>query len=491
MHEPTDVAHGPRPVRAPRGTELTCRGWQQEAVLRMLESYVGPDAWRAGVRRYIARHAYGNTISDDLWGAIEAAAGKPVTAIAHDFTLQPGVPLITVTDVACAGGISRVSLAQGEHTRDRADKKPLAWRVPVLLQAVGAAEPVRALVTGGQATVAVPGCGPVIVNAGQTGYYRTLYAPAQFARIVDSFPRLASIDQLGILADTWALGRAGVQPVSDTLDLALATPPEADARIWGQVADVLRAIDDAVRDDAGLREDFRRFAGARLGPVFARVGWVPREGEPAPVAILRDELIETLGVLGDPAVVAEARRRYAAEASDPSAIAGPLRKAILGVVARHADAATWDRLRAAAIAEKTPLVKDHLYALLSSTADEPLARRALDLALTAEPGATNSAEMVARVSVEHPDLAFDFAVAHMAALDERLDATSRTRYYAGLAGRSAAPATLVKLEAYAAAHVDAKSRRDTATAAASITDRIRVRGVVRPAVASWLARNAG
>src|SRR5579871_6380512 len=27
---------GPRPVRAPRGTEMTCKGWQQEAALRML-----------------------------------------------------------------------------------------------------------------------------------------------------------------------------------------------------------------------------------------------------------------------------------------------------------------------------------------------------------------------------------------------------------------------------------------------------------------------
>ena len=43
MHEPTDVAHGPRPVRAPRGTELTCRGWQQEAVLRMLMNNLDPD----------------------------------------------------------------------------------------------------------------------------------------------------------------------------------------------------------------------------------------------------------------------------------------------------------------------------------------------------------------------------------------------------------------------------------------------------------------
>ena len=34
---------GPRTVRAPRGTELTCRGWQQEAALRMLMNNLDPD----------------------------------------------------------------------------------------------------------------------------------------------------------------------------------------------------------------------------------------------------------------------------------------------------------------------------------------------------------------------------------------------------------------------------------------------------------------
>ena len=88
--------------------------------------------------------------------------------------------------------------------------------------------------------------------------------------------------------------------------------------------------------------------------------------------------------------------------------------------------------------------------------------------------------MVSRVAVEHPDLAFDFAMAHMAALNERLDATSRSRYYAGLAGRSADPAMLGKLKAYAAANVDERSRRDTDTAAANIADRIRVRASCCP-----------
>src|SRR6478735_8813619 len=34
---------GPRPVRAPRGTQLSARGWQQEAALRMLQNNLDPE----------------------------------------------------------------------------------------------------------------------------------------------------------------------------------------------------------------------------------------------------------------------------------------------------------------------------------------------------------------------------------------------------------------------------------------------------------------
>jgi urocanate hydratase len=43
MEDARPEAHGPRPVRAARGTELTCRGWQQEAVLRMLMNNLDPE----------------------------------------------------------------------------------------------------------------------------------------------------------------------------------------------------------------------------------------------------------------------------------------------------------------------------------------------------------------------------------------------------------------------------------------------------------------
>src|SRR3954469_8944331 len=39
----TNSSAGARPVRAPRGTEMTCRGWAQKAALRMLMNNLDPE----------------------------------------------------------------------------------------------------------------------------------------------------------------------------------------------------------------------------------------------------------------------------------------------------------------------------------------------------------------------------------------------------------------------------------------------------------------
>lgn len=454
------------------------------AVIRMLEGYVGADAWRTGVRSYMKKHAYGNTVSDDLWREIQAASGKPMLDIAHDFTLQPGIPMLRVS-ATCNNGKTTLSFAQGEFTRDRPDKQPLRWRVPVIAQSVGG-QPVRTIVEGGHGTLDVPGCGPVVVNAGQSGYYRTLYAPEQFATLREGFVKLDAIDQLGLMNDVWALGMAGLQSPSDYLDLAQQAPVDADPQIWGDIAGRLLSLDEYYEGDADRQARFRAFAVERLAPVFARVGWNAKPGEADPVTILRTQLIETLGALGDRDVVAESRRRYAAQSGDADALPGALRRTVLGVVARHADAATWDQLHAAAKAEKTPLVKNELYALLASTQDATLARRALDLALTDEPGATNSAGMIRTVARLHPELAFDFAVAHREQVDARVDSTSRARYYPALANASLDPAIIGRIREYAQAHVAERSRTASETAIANIGYRIQVREQRLPAIDAWL-----
>jgi len=467
-----------------------------ESVIRMLEAYVGEQAWRGGVRAYMRAHAYGNTVSDDLWKQVEKAAGKPVTAIAHDFTLQPGVPLVQVGDPVCRDGMTTVPLTQAEFAPDRTDKAPLAWRVPVIAQIAGNARRASTLVAGGKGTITLPGCGAVIVNAGQSGYYRTLYTGAGFRQLAQGFAHLAPIDQIGLLADSSALGQAGLQPASDVLDLVQATPAAADAAVWARIAGLLDGIHaryvGAARSggagaiDPARQQRFDAFAIARLKPLMAQVGWEARAGEASAVAKLREELIVVLSDLGDGELITEARRRYAALAKDANAIPGPLRKTVMGIIAQHADAATWEQLHAAARAETNPLVRDQRYTLLAGTEDRALAMRALELALTDGPGLTISASMISEVAGRYPDMAFDFAVAHLAQINERVDASSRSRYLALLGMGSADPAMVGKLGAYAEANLAPGSRGDTEAAIAAIQDRIRSNATRLPAIDAWL-----
>ncbi len=457
-----------------------------EAVINMLEKYVGEDAWRAGVQRYIKAHAYGNTVSDDLWKAMDEGARKPITDIAHDFTLQPGIPLITVAEASCQGSTTKLTLTQGEFTRDRPEKKPLSWHVPVIATSLDG-KPVSTLVTGGHGALDVPGCGPIVVNAGQSGYYRTLYTPAAFQSLSASFNKLSQIDELGLMSDTWALGLAGLQAASNVLDLAQHVPADASPEIWEQVAGIFNGLDHYYDGDAARQPTLRTFAIARLAPEFERIGWTPKADESGPTKILRTQLIYTLSQLDDAGVISKARAYFA----QPDSMPAELRKAILYVVASHADAATWDRLHAQAKAEGTPLIKTELYGLLATSKDDALAKRALAMALTSEPGATTSASMISAVSRNHPDLAFDFAVAHRAEVDKLVDASSASRYFPGLGNGSLDPAMIGKIEAYSKAYIATGSRRAADTVIANIRYRMMIREKRLPAIDAWLKKNGG
>ena len=342
------------------------------AVIGMLEDYVGADAWREGVRSYIRKHAYGNAVTDDLWREVDQAApGRQLMQVAHDFTLQPGVPLIKASAV-CEAGATRVVLEQGEFTVDRPDKTPLRWHVPVSVRG-GDGSVVRVLVDG-QASATLPGCGaPVVVNAGQKGYYRTLYAPQQFRALRDGYARLPVVDQLGVMLDASALAQTGLQPEADLLDLADQVPLDASPDLWQLVAGVLGGIDDMFKGQPERQAAFRKYALSRLSPKFEQLGWESREGDSSTVKDLRTSLIGTLSGMGDAKVVAEARRRFAAAASDPAAMPPDLRNTVLDIVAYNADAATWDKLHAMARGEQSSMIRDQYYGLLARAKDKALA----------------------------------------------------------------------------------------------------------------------
>lgn len=459
-----------------------------EAVITMLEGYVGEDVWKAGIQSYMKAHAYGNTVTDDLWKAVEGAGAKGLVSIAHDFTSQPGIPLVKVDSARCEGGNTLLTLSQGEFSRDQKDQKdkaPLKWNVPVKAQVLGGEA--QRLILQGAGAMTLPGCGAYVVNAGQTGYYRSLYPAANVTALAKDFTKLASIDQNGLLADNWQLGLGGYQPMGQALDLIDAVPATASPAVLAEVPGYLNGAYDMLESDKAAQAKVAAYASAKLGPVLQAIGFDAKADEGPQAPVLRASLVSTLGAMGDAAVVAEANARFARLASDPAALDGPLRNVWLRIIAENADQATWDKLRAMANGAKTDLEKSTLFALLGSARNTMLAQKALDLALTDEPGKTTSAAIISAVGYEHPMLAVDYVLAHRQQYEALIDVSARSQALARLGINSAEPLMATKLDAYATKYLTPESRKVVDRAISTISTRIETRTRLKPALTAWFA----
>ena len=452
------------------------------AVVAMLEGYVGEDAFQAAIRAYIAKHAYGNTTTDQLWAELDRVAPGPVTKVAHDFTLQPGIPLIDVEARPKA-----IRLSQSRFSA--AAPATGTWLTPVRVAALTAAEPWSGLVSRDRPRRVPLTSGTLpIVNAGQTSYFRTRYSPELWARIPPAFVALPPADQLGLIYDTRALADFGFAPIGRFLELAKAAAAVEEPVVLSALANELAALGRIYRDRDGAA--FRNYARLRLRPVLRRVGWDPRPGEGDNVPGLRDDLIRALSDLDDPDVRAEARRRFQADLVEPAALKGALEQTVQSVVARHADRREWEQLRALARQAAATTERNRLYRLLASAKDPALADRALQLALSGEPPATTAPGIISGVGVLHPDKTFDFALQHRTRVEAMVEPTSRAGYFARLGQGSRDKAMLAKLEAYAAT-LPASSRSEVSKAVSEVRHRRAVANRWLAEVDRWLAANPG
>ena len=445
------------------------------AVIRMLEAYVGEDTFRAGVRRYMQDHAYGNTVTDDLWAEIDAVSPKKIRDIAHDFTLQAGVPLIAAQAASCARGELALELSQSRFAiDDSAARGAQIWRVPVAMQALGSAGATNLIVSGRTAIRAtLPRCGPALLNVGQSGYYRSRYTSEGLLRLADHFQELAAQDQLGLLNDAKALAFVGQVPMAQFLSLTTKLPLDGEPLIWSDLTDSLVSLDRSYAQHPG-RGAFRDYARSLLRPELARVGWAARAGEPDNVESLRATLLAAMGRLADAAVVSEARRRFSRLIAAPSRMSAAERNNVLEVVAANADSPTWQKLHLLARTAATELEKQHYYRLLGSAADPRLAQQALDLALTQEAAVTLRPLIISAVASDHPELAANFAIAHWDDIDPILETDSKSQYVPRLASSSSSPGMIAGLNAFAAGHIPPSARSSLEKAIAHIRYNVQV-----------------
>jgi aminopeptidase N len=449
------------------------------AVIRMLEAYAGPDNFRAGVRRYMKAHAYGNTEDADFWKEVQAVSGKPILGVEADFTTQTGVPLLKV-DEKDGLGLSEGRFAEDPSTV--ASLPPQRWRIPVAVRA--GAETKTYLLDGANPVNAVePAAGPVVVNAGQYGYFRTLYPKALMTRFSAQPAALGPADQLGVLYDAWALGVSGYEPVTDFLDLARSMPVDADPAVWQRIVAMLEEI-DALYPESN-RAAFETFAGKELRPLADRLGPDPKPGEDPNLTNLRNSILTALSRFGDQSVIGEARRRFEAAMDHPESMSPETRRTVIAIVARHADGPAMDRLMTA-VRGSDPLERQKLLGAMAQVSDPSQAERVVRIGTGAEAPAGSAPYTLLALAANHPDLIWKMGLEYVSRPDAAIDSMLKLRLMPEIASNSADLSRIDDLEAYAAKNIPPEARKAVESAISSIRLNAKFRAERLPQIDRWL-----
>ena len=316
-----------------------------QAVLGMIERWIGEDRFRSGVADYMELYAWSNADGADLWKTLSKASGEDVSRTLPTFLDQPGIPLVTADRM----GDGKVRLRQQRFlNHGLAAPAPQLWRIPVILRyGEGAASRTHSVLLTREEQVVKLDAGATLEwlhpNADETGYYRwtmperDLQALAARARkVMSPRERIGFVDNLAALLDAGTLhGDAYLANLA-----LLADDPEPE--VVGAVLDGLKRVKDTFVDD-GLEETYARFVRRTLQPALERFGESPRAGEPESVPPLRVRLLDRLADDGrDQALLARLETLARAYLADSTSIPADLRDAVVPAAALRGDAVLFD-----------------------------------------------------------------------------------------------------------------------------------------------------
>lgn len=297
-------------------------------LLRMLQKYVGDEAFRTGLKQYFKKYTYQNTEGDDLWREIAEASGKDIVNMMNTWISQSGYPVIHVSKRD-----ENITLEQKQFFIGPHQESDRLWPVPLNATSKNTPE----LMTGKSLSFTNSSQEAFRLNDGDSAHFISYYDDALFADILSQIKhqQLKPLDRLQILHESTLLARGGVMNSSQLIPLLKTYSEETNEAVWEMIALALVELRKFVETDKKAETALRRLSGAVAAQQFERLGWKAKDNESEDDTKLRSTILSMIIYSEQPEALAYARALYDSiplEEIDPE-----LRALILGSVVRHGD----------------------------------------------------------------------------------------------------------------------------------------------------------
>lgn len=295
-------------------------------LLRMLQHYIGHEAFQTGLKAYFAEHAYKNTIGDDLWQALSAASGKDIAQFMNTWISQSGYPVVTATQDGTTVHLTQQQFFVGPHADS--DK---TWPIPLNSSCSQMPE----ILAERETTIERSHTNALRFNVGDSAHFITHYDSSLLRQIIDeiSAGNLSPLDRLQLLNENTLLARGGIITSAALLPLLDAYRSEQTEAVWDIIAMTIGELKKFVETDETSERQLRALSAAIAREQYERLGWHAKEDEPESDTKMRPTILSLMLYGEDPEAIKIAIELY--HATPVEQLNPELRPLIISTTVRH------------------------------------------------------------------------------------------------------------------------------------------------------------
>jgi tricorn protease interacting factor F2/3 len=287
------------------------------SVLRMLEGYVGKDAFREGLREYIKKFAYQNTVESDLWNCIENASDVSIVSFMEKFVNQIGFPQVNI-ELKDNG----ISLSQNRFLFKSNGEDKLLWEIPLVVLTDKSNKLKFAL--NGQKDELKASYEIVNINPDYTGFFISHYDAKSLELLGRNLSNLTNKDRLGLVHDLYMLVKASRVKADILVDfIEKYFSNEKDPSVLVYILWKLDWINSMLKDERSNKVLFQ-YSQKSLD----LIGLIPNENQKPIEDSLRSQAITSLTLGNDSKIAEFATEKFDAFLKDQSSLEADLRSVI-------------------------------------------------------------------------------------------------------------------------------------------------------------------